>query len=213
MDDDEPQLEHEENKARLKAVRERSSAIDELADEEWVREETAERVRQLYDYRRRRFSARFDEDGTESDGIEERSEDYQRLVREILDAQRAVLIGLRNEGGSTTTSCGASSASSTSRTRAWRSEVDEREQEILERARSVPEGFVTTYGDLCPEAPRFAGSVMAACEDPAVPWHRVVSADGSLAVGERQRALLEAEGVPFGGARVDLRAAWFAVER
>lgn len=91
--------------------------------------------------------------------------------------------------------------------------MDEREQEILELARSIPEGFVTTYGDLCPGAPRFAGSVMSHCDDTSVPWHRVVRADGSLAVGERQRALLEAEGVPFAGERVDLRAAWFAVER
>ena len=91
--------------------------------------------------------------------------------------------------------------------------MDEREQEILELTRSVPEGFVTTYGDLCPEAPRFAGSVMASCDDAAVPWHRVVRADGSLAVGNRQRKLLEAEGVPFQGTRVDLRVAWFAVER
>jgi len=91
--------------------------------------------------------------------------------------------------------------------------VEGRERVILERARSIPEGFVTTYGDLCPEAPRLAGSVMAACEDPAVPWHRVVRADGSLAVGERQRALLDAEGVPFRGGRVDLGVAWFAVDR
>lgn len=91
--------------------------------------------------------------------------------------------------------------------------MDEREREILALARSVPEGFVTTYGDLCPEAPRFAGTVMARCGDDSVPWHRVVRADGSLAVGERQRALLEAEGVPFTGARVDLAIAWFAVER
>ena len=40
----------------------------------------------------------------------------------------------------------------------------------------------------------------------------VVRADGSLAVGERQRKRLEAEGVPFNGARVDLRAAWFAIK-
>ena len=53
---------------------------------------------------------------------------------------------------------------------------------------------------------------MASNEDPDVPWHRVVRADGSLAVGERQRRLLEAEGVPFRGRRVDLHAAWFAVE-
>ena len=57
--------------------------IDELAVEEWVREDTAERVRRLYDYRRRRFTARFEEDGTESDGIEERAGDYQRLLREL----------------------------------------------------------------------------------------------------------------------------------
>jgi methylated-DNA-protein-cysteine methyltransferase-like protein len=86
-------------------------------------------------------------------------------------------------------------------------------REILALARLIPEGFVSTYGDLCPAAPRFAGSVMSHCEDASVPWHRVVRADGSLAVGERQRALLEAEGVPFVGERVDLRAAWFAVER
>ena len=91
--------------------------------------------------------------------------------------------------------------------------MDERERTILDRARSIPEGFVATYGDLCPEAPRRAGAVMAACDDAGVPWHRVVRADGSLAVGERQRRLLEAEGVPFRGARVDLRAAWFAIER
>ncbi len=83
---------------------------------------------------------------------------------------------------------------------------------LLDRVRSVPEGFVTTYGDLSPEAPRFAGAVLAGCDDPTVPWHRVVRADGSLAKGARQRRLLDAEGVPFSGARVDLRAAWFAID-
>ena len=80
--------------------------------------------------------------------------------------------------------------------------------EVLRRARSVPVGFVTTYGDLCPGAPRFAGMVLSACDDPSVPWQRVVRADGSLAKGERQRRLLEAEGVPFRGRRVDMRVAW-----
>ncbi|MBV8942060.1 MAG: MGMT family protein, partial [Solirubrobacterales bacterium] len=50
-----------------------------------------------------------------------------------------------------------------------------------------------------------AGAVLAACQDPALPWHRIVRADGSLAKGARQRALLEAEGVPFRGGRVDIR--------
>jgi alkylated DNA nucleotide flippase Atl1 len=77
---------------------------------------------------------------------------------------------------------------------------------VLERVRDVPEGFVRTYGDLEPGAPRYAGSVLAACDDPALPWHRIVRADGSLAKGDRQRRLLEAEGVPFRGGRVDVRA-------
>jgi methylated-DNA-protein-cysteine methyltransferase related protein len=83
-----------------------------------------------------------------------------------------------------------------------------RAQAVLRRLRSVPHGFVTTYGDLSPGAPRFAGAVLSACDDPRVPWQRAVRADGSLAKGERQRRLLEAEGVPFHGERVDMRRAW-----
>lgn len=73
--------------------------------------------------------------------------------------------------------------------------------------RSTPPGFVRAYGDVSPGAPRFAGAVLARCDDPALPWHRIVRADGSLAKGKRQRVLLEAEGVPFRGERVDMRAA------
>jgi len=81
-------------------------------------------------------------------------------------------------------------------------------ERILRRVRAVPPGRVTTYGDLAPGAPRHAGAVLAACRDPEVPWQRIVRADGSLPKGERQRRLLDAEGVPFRGARVDMRAAW-----
>jgi methylated-DNA-protein-cysteine methyltransferase-like protein len=83
---------------------------------------------------------------------------------------------------------------------------------VLERARSVPRGRVTTYGDLSPEAPRYAGAVLHATDDVTVPWQRVVRADGSLAKGARQRRMLEEEGVPFDGERVDMRAAWVAPE-
>jgi alkylated DNA nucleotide flippase Atl1 len=76
----------------------------------------------------------------------------------------------------------------------------------------VPAGFVTTYGDVSPGAPRFAGAVLSRDHDPALPWHRVVRADGSLAKGARQRALLEAEGTPFAGARVDMSRAWFPID-
>ena len=84
-------------------------------------------------------------------------------------------------------------------------------EEVLTRVREVPEGHVTTYGDLSPGAPRFAGSVLSECDDPGVPWHRIVRADGSLAKGERQRRLLAAEGVPFRGERVDMHEAWVPV--
>ena len=77
---------------------------------------------------------------------------------------------------------------------------------MLSRVRAVPEGFVRTYGDVSPGAPRFAGTVLFGTEED-VPWWRIVRADGSLAKGARQRALLEEEGVPFRGERVDMRAA------
>lgn len=83
---------------------------------------------------------------------------------------------------------------------------------IVSRIRSIPPGRVTTYGDLTPGAPRHAGAVLSSCEDSSVPWQRVVRADGSLAKGSHQRRLLEAEGVPFRGERVDMRAAWVPPE-
>jgi methylated-DNA-protein-cysteine methyltransferase related protein len=83
-----------------------------------------------------------------------------------------------------------------------------RAREVLELIRRVPEGHVTTYGDLSPEAPRFAGQVLSRCDDPSVPWQRIVRADGSLAKGERQRRLLEEEGVRFRGGRVDMESFW-----
>ena len=89
--------------------------------------------------------------------------------------------------------------------------TERRAEEVLRRVRAVPEGRVTTYGDLSPAAPRFAGTVLSECDEPDVPWHRIVRADGSLAKGERQRRLLDAEGVPFQGERVDMREAWVPV--
>ena len=85
--------------------------------------------------------------------------------------------------------------------------VTEREHEILKRIRSTPAGFVRTYGDVSPGAPRLAGAVLHASTDRSVPWHRIVRADGSLAQGQRQRELLLREGVPFRGERVDMRVA------
>jgi methylated-DNA-protein-cysteine methyltransferase-like protein len=84
--------------------------------------------------------------------------------------------------------------------------VSARTEQILERVRAIPEGFVRTYGDIDPGAPRFVGHVLATIHED-VPWHRVVRADGSIPKGKKQRQLLLAEGVPMRGDRVDLHDA------
>ena len=81
------------------------------------------------------------------------------------------------------------------------------ELEVLDRVREIPPGFVATYGDVSPGAPRFAGTVLFECDEPDLPWWRVVRADGSLAKGARQRRRLLAEGVRFRGERVEMGTA------
>ena len=75
----------------------------------------------------------------------------------------------------------------------------------MARVRVIPEGFVRTYGDIDPGAPRLVGRVLATTD--GLPWHRVVRADGTITQGTPQRRLLLAEGVPMRGDRVDLREA------
>jgi methylated-DNA-protein-cysteine methyltransferase-like protein len=81
-------------------------------------------------------------------------------------------------------------------------------ERILRRVRAIPPGYVRTYGDVSPGAPRLAGYVLSHHPDAHdMPWHRVVRADGSLAKGARQRRLLEAEAVPFRGEKVLMSSA------
>jgi Na+/H+ antiporter len=87
--------EKEESKGRIKVADAALQRLDELKEEDWVREDTAERVEGLYNYRRNRFASRFAGD---PDGVEERSANYQRLMVELLVAQRQRLIQLRDEG-------------------------------------------------------------------------------------------------------------------
>ena len=86
----------EEAKARIRAAEAAVVRLDELQLEAWVREDTAERMRGLYRFRTDRFRARF-EDGDDG-SIETRSQDYQRLRRELLDAERAAVLDLRRTG-------------------------------------------------------------------------------------------------------------------
>jgi monovalent cation/hydrogen antiporter len=86
--------EREEFAARIAAAEAALARLEELETEEWTRDDTVERMKGLYSYRRRRFAARVD--GDDADGIEERAAAYQRLLREILNAQRDELLRLRN---------------------------------------------------------------------------------------------------------------------
>ena len=86
----------EEIKARIHAAEAALGRLEELAGEDWVRDDTAERMRGLYRFRASRFAARFDD---EDDGaLEERSQNYQRLRRELLDAERRAVVDLRRQG-------------------------------------------------------------------------------------------------------------------
>jgi monovalent cation/hydrogen antiporter len=86
----------EDAEARIHAAEAALARLEVLVSEEWVRDDTAERVRGAYRFRTSRFRARLD-DG--DDGvIESRSQDYQRLRRELLDAEREALVDLRRSG-------------------------------------------------------------------------------------------------------------------
>ena len=88
--------EREELKARMAATRAALDRLDQLAAADWTRDDTVERLHGLYDFRRRRLKARAGY--LEDDGAEDRSLAYQRLVRELLQAQREAIVRLRNQG-------------------------------------------------------------------------------------------------------------------
>jgi CPA1 family monovalent cation:H+ antiporter len=88
--------EKEHAKARIKAADAALARLDELEAEDWVREDTAERLRGLYGFRRNRFLSRFDEN--DDGAIEEQSLNYQRLRRELFDAEREAIVDLRRRG-------------------------------------------------------------------------------------------------------------------
>jgi monovalent cation/hydrogen antiporter len=91
--------EREELAGRRAATEVALETIDALAAAEWTRDDTAARMRALYEYRRTRFAARAGEaeDG-DGGGYEHRARTYQKMVRAVLDAQRAELLRLRDAG-------------------------------------------------------------------------------------------------------------------
>jgi monovalent cation/hydrogen antiporter len=88
--------EKEETKARILASEAAIARLEELAGEDWARPATVERMRGAYEFRRNRFAARFD--GEDDGSIEQQSQDFQRLRREVLDAERRAVVDLRRQG-------------------------------------------------------------------------------------------------------------------
>ena len=86
----------EEIRARLLATKAALAQLEELAEQEWTRDETIDRMQALYRYRKRRFAARAGK--IEDDGYEERSLAYQQVVQIVLAAQRDALIRARSGG-------------------------------------------------------------------------------------------------------------------
>jgi monovalent cation/hydrogen antiporter len=89
--------EAEEHAARIAAAEAAMEALDGLVEEDWTHDETVERMRRLYSFRRRRF-ATLRGDLDDEDGIVDQSLAYQRLMHEVIEAQRTAILQMRNEG-------------------------------------------------------------------------------------------------------------------
>ena len=92
--------EREELRARREATDAAIEHLRRLGEEDWTRDVTVERMLALYEFRNRRLRQRAGtlEDGEEEEDLDERSQSYQRMVREVLDAQRRRVIELRDDG-------------------------------------------------------------------------------------------------------------------
>jgi CPA1 family monovalent cation:H+ antiporter len=94
--EDDGGADREDAKARIKAAEAALARIEEIAEEGWANDDSLQRARGQYRFRTNRFTARLT--GEDGDRAEERSVLYQRLRRELLDAERMAVLALRNEG-------------------------------------------------------------------------------------------------------------------
>jgi CPA1 family monovalent cation:H+ antiporter len=94
--EDDGGADREDAKARIRAAEAALARIEEIADEGWANDDSLDRARGQYRFRTNRFTSRLT--GDNGDGSEERSVLYQRLRRELLDAERMAVHALRNEG-------------------------------------------------------------------------------------------------------------------
>ncbi len=94
--DDGAEEEAEEHAARIAAADAALVALEALVEEEWARDETVGRMQAQYRFRRRRF-ATMRGDLDDQDGIVDQSLAYQRLVREVIEAQRVAIVRMRDQ--------------------------------------------------------------------------------------------------------------------
>lgn len=94
--------------------------------------------------------------------------------------------------------------------------------QVWDLVRRIPRGRVATYGQIALMLPppqgvefesykafgaRWVGGAMASCPDD-VPWQRVINSQGKISErpgAEKQRALLEEEGIEFVKDKIDLK--------
>src|SRR5205085_5657845 len=86
----------EEVRARIVAAKAALQELDMLAEEDWTREETVDRMRRFYEYRKRRFAAQAGK--IEDDGYEDQTLAYQQTMQLVLGAQREALLRMRTDG-------------------------------------------------------------------------------------------------------------------
>lgn len=89
-------------------------------------------------------------------------------------------------------------------------------QRVWQIVASIPQGYVTTYGDVArlagsPRAARQVGGVLKRLpEGSTLPWHRVVNRHGCISLSgpdlQRQRQALLEEGIVVSGSgQIDLQ--------
>jgi CPA1 family monovalent cation:H+ antiporter len=88
--------EREELMARLAASKAALTEVDAVAVEQLAQPSAIDRVRQQYEERKRRFAARAGK--IEDAGYEIESQDHQRVLHRVYDAERQAVVALRKSG-------------------------------------------------------------------------------------------------------------------
>ena len=95
LEDDGAEAASEEARARIRAAEMALARLEQLVEEGEVREDTAERIRGAYTFRADRFRERLDPERSE---IEDRSQAFQQVRRELLRAEEEGVLELRRAG-------------------------------------------------------------------------------------------------------------------